>query len=159
MLEVHSRCRAGRRHRQTSSGRAKRPCVCQSSIGWDSEIRYPNGAASMQAHRRLVPLADLLAMDPLKPDESVRHDGGACCQTGLPCGFCLNTIARTGCFISCPLPARKVVLPFQPTGRGARLRCGHLFLLACGCLVARRSMLGDWIQSSRSDHAVDGHSR
>jgi hypothetical protein len=38
----------------------------------------------------------------------------------------------------------------------ARLYCGHLFLLAWRCLVAQRSMLGDWIQSSRSDH---GHSR
>ena len=55
-------------------------------------IRYANGGASMQAHQRLVLLVNLLAMAPLNPDESVRHDGGACCHTGLPCGLCLNTI-------------------------------------------------------------------
>lgn len=80
---------AYRRQRQTSSDRAKRPCVCQ-SIGWDCEnsdmdIVQTAVHASMQAHRRLVLLVDLLAMGPLNPDESVRYDGGACCQTGLPC--------------------------------------------------------------------------
>lgn len=92
-------------------------------------------------------------MDPYDPGESVRHDGGACCQTGLPCGFRLNTIVRTGCFIS-PSASSQSRLPLQPLGA---LCCGHLFLLACGCLVAQGSMLGDWIQSSRSDQY--GHSR
>jgi hypothetical protein len=76
MFGVHVNRRASRRQRQTSSNRAKWPCVCQST-GWDFGIRYANGGASMQAHRRLVLLVGLLAMAPLNPDESVRHDGGA----------------------------------------------------------------------------------
>jgi hypothetical protein len=58
----------------------QQPCkaVCLSKhTGWGSEIRYHNGCASMQAHRRLVLLVDFLAMDPFDPDESVRYDGGA----------------------------------------------------------------------------------
>lgn len=34
------------------------------------------------------------------------------------------------------------------------LRCGHLFLFACGCVVAQRSTPGHWIQLSRSDHGI-----
>lgn len=34
------------------------------------------------------------------------------------------------------------------------LRCGHLFLFACGCVVPQPSTPGHWIQLSRSDHGI-----
>lgn len=42
----------------------------------------------------------------------------------------------------------------QHAKRPAVAAGGHLFLLAYGCLVAQCCVLGDWIQSSRSDHAI-----
>ena len=70
-------------------------CFCQ-SIGWESLgipiwimdiVQTVVHAIDAKLNRRLVLLVDLLAMGPVNPDESVRHDGGACCQTGLPCSL------------------------------------------------------------------------
>lgn len=90
---------------------------------------------SMQAHRRLVLLVDLLAMGPLNPDESVRHDGGAFAVKQASHAALLREYGQPAqalriLFISC--------LASSPESSAVAAGGGHLFLLACGCLVAQR---------------------
>jgi hypothetical protein len=87
---------------------------------------------------------------------------GLYCQTGLPCGLCLNTIARTGCFYLLPSASTQSRLAVSADRTRCPLALRTLVpprLWMHRRLVAQRSMLGDWIQSSRSGHAFDGHSR
>ena len=87
---------------------------------------------SMQAHQRLVLLVDLLAMGPLNPDESVRHDGGAFAVKQASHAALLREYGQPAS-ISC-----LASLASSPESSAVAAGGGHLFLLACGCLVAQR---------------------